>query len=415
MEKADVAVVGLGAMGSAALWRLAARGADVVGFEQFGIAHPFGSSHGRSRLFREACLEHQGLAPLAASSRALFRELEAATGTDLLHISGGLLFGAPDSDVVAGTLRAARANGLEHGELDAAEISRRYPQHAGIGPDTVGVWDPGAGLARPEATIAAAVAAARRMGAVVHANTTVEGIDPAADGVVISAAGRKWRADRVIIAAGAWLPRFEPAIGLHPIRTPLNWFQARGAAGPRNDVAHIEDAGGRGDAGPLEDAGEPDDAGAEAEGPFDLGRFPVFVRQLDPETVLWGHGSFEGPFLKLGLGDIWGHLPPRVDPSTLDRGVNSADWSRLSGLVRRVLPGLDPVPARVEPCMITISPDEQFTIGPTRSSGRVIIAGGDSGHAFKHAPAIGEILARDAVGQAQELDIGFIRPTRFGA
>ncbi|HXD27252.1 MAG TPA: FAD-dependent oxidoreductase, partial [Arthrobacter sp.] len=117
-QHAHVAVVGLGALGSAALWRLAARGLDVVGFEQFGIGHALGSSHGQTRLFREACLEHPGLAPMAAESRALFRQLEHASGRDLLRLTGGYLIGTPDSDVVAGTARAADAHGLPYERLD---------------------------------------------------------------------------------------------------------------------------------------------------------------------------------------------------------------------------------------------------------------------------------------------------------
>ncbi|WP_372697496.1 N-methyl-L-tryptophan oxidase [Arthrobacter sp. JSM 101049] len=377
-----VAVVGLGALGAAALWRLAARGVDVVGFEQFGIGHALGSSHGQTRLFREACLEHPGLAPMAAESRTLFRQLEQASGKELLRITGGYLIGSPESDVVAGTARAADAYGLPYERLDRAALAARLPQQAELPPDACGIHDPGCGVIDPEATVVAAVAEAARLGAAVHTHTTVETLEPGADGVRITAGGRVHTADAVIVAAGAWLPPFIPELELTPVRTPLHWFA-------------------------------PDRDGAGSATDFAVDRFPVIVRQTDPETVLWGHGAVDGGLVKLGIGDIWGERPPRIDPSALDRGVNTAEWRRLSALVERVLPGLDPVPARVEPCMITLSPDDQFVIGTSPASPRILVAGGDSGHAFKHCLAIGESLARDVAGEAQPYDLDFVRPGRF--
>lgn len=384
-QRVQVAVVGLGALGSAALWRLAARGIDVVGFEQFGIGHALGSSHGQTRLFREACLEHPGLAPMAAESRSLFRRLEEASGRDLLKITGGYMVGSADSDVVAGTARAADAHGLPYERLDREALTGRLPHFADLAPDARGLFDPGCGVIHPEATVTAAVTEAARLGAAVHADTRVESLDAGPAGVRLTAGGHDYLAETVIIAAGAWLPPFVPDVDLVPIRTPLHWFAPAAPAG--------------------ESGGSPG---------FDAGHFPVVVHQIDPETVLWGHGSVDGGLVKLGIGDIWGERPPRIDPDTLDRGVDSAGWRRLSALVERVLPGLDPVPARVEPCMITLSPDDQFVIGPTAASPRVLVAGGDSGHAFKHCLAIGEILARDVAGEPQPYALDFVRPSRFG-
>ncbi|WP_417234271.1 N-methyl-L-tryptophan oxidase [Arthrobacter sp.] len=381
-RRVQAAVIGLGALGSAALWRLAARGIEAVGFEQFGIGHALGSSHGQTRLFREACLEHPGLGPMAAESRALFRDLEQASGAELLRITGGYLGGAADSDVVAGTLRAAEANGLAHELLENRELAARLPQLSGLGRADVGVFDPGCGVIDPEATVTAAVSEAARLGADVCADTRVESVVASRDGVAITAAGCEYVAETAIIAAGAWLPPFIPELELLPIRTPLHWFApARGGS---------------------------------AEAGFGVEDFPVVVRQVDQDTVLWGHGAVDGGLVKFGLGDIWGSRPPRIDPSTVDRGIETAEWQRLSAVLRQAVPGLDPVPARVEPCMITLSPDDQFVIGPTAASQRVLVAGGDSGHAFKHCLAIGEVLARDVAGEPQPYALDFVRPSRFG-
>lgn len=379
MQHADIAVVGIGAIGAAAAWRLAERGVSVVAFERFTPGHALGSSHGDSRLFREACLEHPGLVPLAQRSRALFRELEAASDTELLTITGGVMIGAPDSAVVAGTLAAAEQGRLAVETITAAEVRERYPQNAELAESDIAFLDPAAGVARPEFTVRAAAGAASARGARIVTGTRVTSIEPGAAGVVIRTADAAWHADRVIIAAGAWLPGFAPWLRLKPIRTPLTWFSARPDADFRVDA------------------------------------FPVVVRQLDAENVLWGHGDLGDGLVKIGRGDIWGEERKGIDPDNVDRGVTADDWRLLSPLVQRVFPGLNPLPSRVEPCMITLSPDDQFVIGASPESDRVFVAGGDSGHAFKHCLAIGEVLARDVLGEAHELDLDFVRPSRFAA
>src|SRR3954453_5840816 len=127
---ADVAVIGLGAMGSNALWRLAVRGVDVLGFEQFRPGHVQGSSHGHTRLFRVACLEHPNMVPLAQRSLELWRELAERAGTPIIDITGGLMIGPAASDGGAGALAPARAHQLPVRQLTAAELTARYPQHA---------------------------------------------------------------------------------------------------------------------------------------------------------------------------------------------------------------------------------------------------------------------------------------------
>ncbi len=388
-------------MGANALWRLAERGVSVVGFEQFTLAHPLGSSHGATRLFREACLEHPGLTPIARLAKTLYRELEEHSGEELLRITGGVMMGAPDSDVIAGTRAAASANGLTLNDLSHAELAERYPQLAGLPATDVAVLDPGAGVAFPEPTIRAAVARARTLGAEVVENTRVLAVEPGEDGVLVRTATGKWLAERVILTQGAWLAAELPWIELQPIRTPMTWFEPRATpADAAPDAA-------------APDATEPDTA------EFALERLPVFVRQLSESEVLWGHGSVgavagpeKGALIKAGVGDIWQERV-RIDPEQLDRGVTPADWRQVSALLAQAVPGIESLPARVDPCMVTISPDDQFVVGRSPRHPRVIVGGGDSGHAFKHAPALGEILARFALDEPQLVDTAFIDPARF--
>jgi sarcosine oxidase len=379
---AEIAVVGLGAMGSAALWRLAARGVTVIGFEQFAIGHAQGSSHGQTRLFRTLCLEHPSLVDVARRSRELLRELEESSGEELLRLSGGLMIGSRRSAVIAGVRRAAETHGVAVEELSAQEISRRFPQHADLDPDDVGIWDPEAGVVRPEASIEAAIAAAQAAGAQVYDRTAVVAINvdddsDSADGCVeIVTAVRTFRVARVIVAAGAWLAKFVPALPLAPLRTPMTWFE------PKSDA--------RG---------------------YDLEDFPVFIREVPGGQVIWGHGSVFEHGVKIGPEDDPNFRD--VDADHVDRGISERDWCHVGGLVERYLPGLDPTPSRTTTCMITRSPDMQFQLGALEAEPRLIVAGGDSGHAFKHATGIGEYLAQLATGESAYVDLSHTNPNRF--
>src|ERR1700741_3209192 len=167
----DVIVVGLGAFGSAALGRLAQSGVDVAGIERHGIGHHLGSSHGATRLFRIACLEHPGLAAIALKSLELWTTLGGQIGERLVSQTGCLNVGAPDSPAVRGAIETASAAGVPIQELDHEELVARQPQYQGLAPGDVAVWDPGAGICYPERNVRAQTAAARQAGADVYPHT----------------------------------------------------------------------------------------------------------------------------------------------------------------------------------------------------------------------------------------------------
>lgn len=368
----DVAVIGLGALGSATVWELSRRGLSTIGIEQFSAPTPLGSTHGRTRLFRRACLEHPALSEYALVAQNRFRLLEQLTGTTLLDLTGGITIGHHASASVTGSLAAARRIGHEPEILDAAELADRYPQHAELGHDDVGVVDPGAGIAYPERFVGAAISAARDAGTHIVEGVRVTGIRPRQGWVEIDTPTTTWTADTVVVCAGAWIPRFAPQLPLAPIRTPMTWFTG--------GIDHT------------------------------VQQLGIFIREITPTHVLWGHGHTGDRALKLGLGDI-GVERTRIDPDSFDRGVSAADSRAVVDTVARFLPGVDPVPHRVDPCMITRTPDGQFVIGAV--SPRVMIAGGDSGHAFKHAPAIGALVADLVLDSASDLEHGFVAPGRF--
>ncbi|HJD73556.1 MAG TPA: N-methyl-L-tryptophan oxidase, partial [Enterobacter roggenkampii] len=385
----DVAVVGLGAWGSQALWRLAARGVDAVGIEQFAVGHALGSTHGRTRLFRELCLEHPGLTPVAVRARELWRELEQASGTELLTLTGGVMVGPRHGRVVAGVLAAGEAAGRDLEVLTAPEVRERFPVLATTADDHDGVLDPGAGIARPEAGVRAAVDAARTAGArTVRAR--VESVEEESGGVLVRlAGGGAVRARQVVLAAGAWTGALT-GLPLQPRRVPMFWFTGR------------------------------ERAATDPGGILDLARFPVVIRELDDGRCLWGHGSSrpgqrDGFDVKLGLDDD-GSADlgfSDAEPDHLDRSIAPGrDAAALGAAARLAYPAVEPVPRSGVACMYTRSPDGQFVVGRLPGRERVLVAGGDSGHGHKHAPAVGELLAQAVAGERSFTDVDFMRPGR---
>ena len=376
----DVVVIGLGAFGSAALWRLAQRGADVAGIERHGIGHHLGSSHGTTRLFRIACQEHPGLPPIALKSLELWTELGDQTGERLVRQSGCLSTGSPQGQAVSGVIAAAAAAGLPVQQLSHAELVARQPQYAGLAPDDVAVWDPGAGICYPERNVRAHTAAARRAGADVYPHTMVTGIKAGRDGVTVRTPTVEFRAPQVVVAAGAWLGTLVPGLPLAPRRTPQYWFR-------------------------------PKDPGSEE---FALDRFPAFIWERHDGGGLWGHGSAEDFGIKIGPENAATASTSGFDPEEMDRYIHlDTDVDLVTSYVAQALPGLDPRPAKVIPCLVTDSPDEQFLVGPLASEPRVVVAGGDSGHGFKHSAGLGELLAQMVTGERPYCAVGFLDPARF--
>ncbi|MEU6477520.1 FAD-dependent oxidoreductase [Streptomyces sp. NPDC047017] len=393
---AETAVIGLGAWGSAALWQLARRGADVIGVDRFAPGHAWGASHGGSRMFRITCLEHPDLVPLARRSAQLWRALEHDSGEELFVRSGGLLIGPPDGPITGGTLRAAEAHGIEVEILSADELGERYPLHAAVPRGHIGVREPGAGIVRPEASVRAAVALARSAGARVLTGSRVTDLVAVPGGVEVVTATGTLRVRRAIVTVGAWLSTLLPRLPLETVRMPICWF--RPATGTGGD-------GGDDSAGSRDSAGGKD---------FGLDRFPVFMREAGGGQVLWGNGRENGHDVKLGLEYGGGGFRP-MDPEDTDRSVGAEDWTELARLLAVCVPGLDPVPARVAVGLFSRTPDGQFVIGSPDGDPRLIVAGGCNAHGGKHALGIGEALADLATGGETRMPLDFAHADRFPA
>ena len=372
-QTADVVVVGVGTMGSLALWRLASRGASVIGLEQFEPGHDRGSGHGESRIIRTAYFEGPEYVPLIQASFPLWRELEAASGAELLTMTGALMIGRPDGELVAGALRSAREHNLTHELLDAEEARMRFSQHR-LQDGEVALWEEQAGVLRPERSILAAAALAKELGARIV--TGARGVAIRADGrtVMVRTDSGTYRARHLVISVGPWLGGLLPQLHLPLVveRQVMAWFPAR----------------------------QPD--------LFGPSRFPVFIHELG-DVHCYGLPSLDGSTVKVAIH----HHGRRVDPDRPDRDIRDADLQPIAKLVSEHLNGIDPTPARAGTCLYTNTPDEHFLVGPAPGLPNVVLLGGFSGHGFKFAPVMGEIAADLALSGRTAHPIGGFSPERF--
>jgi sarcosine oxidase len=367
----DVIVVGLGAMGSAAAYQLARRGQRVLGLEQFERGHALGSSHGETRIIRMAYFEHPDYVPLLRRAYELWRETEAEAGVSLLHITGGIFIGPPANELVEGSLLSARAHGLAHTLLDAAAIRHRFPVFTPVDHE-VGVYEDDAGVLFPERCIAAHLEVAERDGATLRHNEPMLRWSASPDGVVVESARASYRANRLVIAGGAWMGKLLD-LPITAERIPLYWFEP---------VAHAEQ--------------------------FDLGRFPI-VLWAEADTAMYLTPHVDLPGVKIGK-----HRSDALsDPDQLDRSVHPEDEQPLREFLARSLPSLNGRVANARVCMYENSPDRHFLIDKHPQFENVVFAAGFSGHGFKFASVVGEILADLATTGQATPDAHFLRLSRL--
>jgi sarcosine oxidase len=336
-----------------AAWRAAAGGLRVAGLDRWEPGHHRGASHGRSRIFRRLAWEGVGYARSAARSLVLLRELEAAAGRRLLQPAPGLVVAPAGSQFLQAVLDGARGASVPHQVLEGAALRERFGQFR-TGPGDVGVLEPLAAVIDPEVTVRAALEQARAAGAVLRHGVAVTQLRSGPDGTwsVHAGEGEPVRARRVLLALGPWLATVATEGG-EPIearRSPLAWFT------PSEPEA------------------------------FAPQRFPVFVQRTEAGTF-WGIPGVDGDGVKVGgVNRPMAHQPGE----NADRPITRAETAPIEGYVADRLPGLDPVPARTEPCMDGYTGSGDFVLAPVAGAPGVAVAGGLSGHGFKHAAAVGE-------------------------
>jgi sarcosine oxidase len=378
----DVVVLGLGGMGSAAAAHLAARGVRVLGLEQFAPAHALGSSHGDSRVIRQAYFEDPAYVPLLLRSYELYADLEA-TSPGILTLTGGLMLGTPSSETVAGSLASARQHGLPHELLDADAIRARFPLFAPA-EDTVALHEERSGFVRPEQTVREHLRRAEAAGADLRFGERVLGWTATDRGVTVHRSESAYDAGRLVIAAGAWAPGLLADLGL-PLRVErqlMHWFAPTG---------------------PIE--------------PWQVGRHPVWIWEATPEVQSYGFPAYGAAAdgVKVTFYRDGGAAGGDADPDALDREVHDDEVARLAEHLATRLPALPGRHLRGVACMYTTTPDQHFVIARHPGHATVTVAAGFSGHGFKFAPVVGEILANLVETGRTPHPVEMFRANRFQA
>ncbi|MCX6015772.1 MAG: N-methyl-L-tryptophan oxidase [Chloroflexales bacterium] len=362
-------IIGLGGMGSATAYHIARRGQRVLGLEQFTPAHSNGSSHGHSRIIRQAYMEHPSYVPLLKRAFVLWDELAAHSDEDLLHLTGGIMIGRPDSDAIQGTLASVREHQLPHQMLDAATIRQRYPALT-PSDDIVAVYEDNAGFVVPEAAVRTHLRLAQTHGAELHFQEAVTHwqANPAG-GVTVTTAQGVYTADHLVITPGAWAPELLADMGL-PLRVErrvLLWFAPIGGFAP-----------------------------------FTEPNFPIYIWDCGDGVSFYGfpyHPSLPG--IKVAIHTV-GQI---CSPDSIERQLQAHDVESLQNLLRERIPALLGPMIHYETCMYTLTPDEHFVIAVHPDHPQVVIASPCSGHGFKFTPVIGEILADLAIDGHTKHDI----------
>ncbi|HTK31379.1 MAG TPA: N-methyl-L-tryptophan oxidase [Candidatus Saccharimonadaceae bacterium] len=371
-----VIVAGLGAMGSAAADHLARRGAHVVGFDLHAPPHALGSSHGESRIIRQAYFEHPQYVPLVQRAFENWDALALDTGRVLLQRTGGVMIGAPDSTLVTGALRSAETWHLPHERIDAAEIKNRWPAyHPSAG--TVGVWEPTSGVLDPEACVAAHLERAAHAGAELHPDEPVLEWRANAAGVEVTTARGHHEADRLVLAAGAWMPRLVQGLDLPlaVVRQTLFWFA------PREHAERFEPA-----------------------------NFPIWIWEHAAGRFFYGF-----PASRKGIKIAIHHEGTPTDPDHVKRDVGEDEVAKVRGLLERYLPDANGELLDSAACLYTNTPDEHFIVDQHPLHSQVVLASACSGHGFKFASALGEVLADVALDGRSRFDLGLFRIARYAS
>ena len=370
-ERYDTIVVGVGGMGSATLFHLARREKRVLGLERFDIPHEYGSSHGITRIIRLAYYEHTAYVPLLHRAYELWRELEAAAGERLLHVTGAV-DGGPG--IFVGSLRSCLDHDLPHEVMDGRQLAARFPGYR-LPDETQVLFQRDGGFLLPERCVVAHVEQALAHGALVRARERVLEWDDTGAAVRLRTERGEYEAERLVVTAGAWAADVARLPGLvQAERQVLAWFQP-----VRPELFASE-------------------------------RFPVFNLQVD-EGHFYGFPAHAIPGFKLGR---YHHLGEQVDADKVDREPSARDEDVLRAFTERYFPDAAGPTVALKMCLFENSPDEHFILDRHPESGRVVVGAGFSGHGFKFCSVVGEILADLALEGATRHEIGFLRLSRFG-
>lgn len=369
----DAIVIGTGGVGSAAAYHLARRGAKVLGLDRFPGGHDRGSSHGQTRIIRQAYFEHPDYVPLLKRAYNLWTELEEEAGEQLFYPVGLLQIGPESGAVVRGVLESARRHQLAVEKLDAGEIGRRWTAFR-VPEGSVGAYEPGAGYLRVEACVLAHLAAAQRHGAALRTGVSVKSWRPDGSGIRVTTDQGEFCGAKLVITAGPWAPRLLADLGIcmQVRRKHLYWL---GTSDPA----------------------------------LDQSRCPTFLYEM-PQGVFYGFPTIDALGVKVAE-----HSGGEVvdDPLGDPRQLDERDLARVQNYLAKCMPTVTGPLNRHDVCFYTMSPDEHFIVDRHPQSGSVMFAAGLSGHGFKFTSVLGEALAEMTLDGGTSLPVGFLSCQRL--
>lgn len=373
----DVIVAGVGAMGSAACWHLAKRGIRVLGLERFDLGHAMGSSHGLTRIIRLAYFEGSRYVPIVKRAHELWRETGAEAGLQLLHVTGSLDLAPKNGGPVESSLQSCLDHGLTHEVLDRRSIAQRFPTFQ-LPEGHIGLWQPEGGFVASEKAIYAHVGLAQSRGAAIRTNEPMLDWAPTADGgVTVRTERGTYSAGRLVITSGGWIADAVPALAktVTTVRQAIGWFTTRRPELFRPDV------------------------------------FPVFILSVE-EGNFYGFPLYEHPGFKLG-GPHFGREP--MDPRDDDRTPSPNQVRLIKECLARYIPDAAGEPLTLKGCVYSVTPDDDFVIDNVPGVPQAVFASCCSGHGFKFASAIGEILADLSTTGRAGFDLQPFSLSRFAA
>ena len=382
----ETIVIGLGAMGSASVYQLSKKGNQVLGIDQFAPPHKIGSTHGDTRITRQAIGEGEEYAPLSLRSYEIWDELEKRSGKKLLTITGGLIIGNDtggslhgNSNFLHTTIDTAKKLNILHSVLTADELRKRFPQFR-IEDDYVGYYEDNAGFLRPELCVETQIELARQYGAQINLYEKVQQFILLADGSVEVRTDKEiYTANKVIVSAGPWVAQFFPEYAelFKVYRQVLYWFDIPG------DIT-----------------------------PYLPENFPIFIFAVTGQDNIYGFPAIDG--LHGGLKVAFEEYSIETTPEKAERDISKEEIERAyNKFVAKHLPGLSNKCLKAVSCLYTVTPDSKFVIDTHPEYPQIIIASPCSGHGFKHSAAIGEALAELAIGGKSRFDLSAFKIDRF--
>lgn len=378
-KNADVAIIGLGTMGSMTAWHLASQGVSVLGFEQFGIGHDRSAYGGGSRRFRIAS-PFVGETPFTNASYPKFRKLEAETDKKLLSRSGALTIGHPDSKHIKDVIESANKYNVPYKVYDEKQARELYPQHQLL-PGEVIIWEETGGVLRPEQIVISAVNRAEQLGATIFTYTEVKEIIPDDDGVTIVTDDAIYRVGDVVVTTGAWANKLVPSLNdvFSAHRIVLSWFM------PENPEQ------------------------------FDESKFPNFTR-LSKSMHIQGTPALDGRFVRVtnNSKNISETKLEVKNPDQFDKNISVEYAKSIGGQIKKLIPNLHPDPVLIIPFVEGFSKDGLPIVGRLKNHNNVLLLCGFSGQGFSQAPVMGEIAADLIMKNETNYKIEHLSPNRFG-